>query len=154
MTLRLRVMTTAVVLGMVSLFVMPGLSQAPSMASSVMNKTYSLWVSQSFAAPPYPPFQDCARFSKTQMCLAQCGDCGPLSEVQLGDVSIWTAKIPCGGLNLLFQGVSRNGPQLPAVGATVVGLTQQSNFGAEGLQDQSCSIGPSRVAGGTPYSKP
>jgi hypothetical protein len=53
--------------------------------------------------PPYSPFEDCATFTKTQMCLAQCGDCGSLSEVQLGNVSIWRARVPCGGLNLLTQ---------------------------------------------------
>ena len=30
--------------------------------SSPSGKTYTVWISQSFAPPPFPPFQDCMRF--------------------------------------------------------------------------------------------
>jgi len=122
--------------------------------SSVINKTYDLWVSQSFADRPFQPFHDCATFTKTQMCLPQCGDCGPLSEVQLGPNSIWKGEVPCGGLNLVFTGTSRNGPATAVIGASVVGNTEATNFAAEGIRDQSCSLGFATTNGKHLYSKP
>jgi len=138
-----------------SLLVAPGVAQAPlATNSSVMNKTFVLWVSQGFADPPFLPFQDCATFTRAQMCLAQCGDCGPLSEVEMGPVSIWRAEVPCGGLNLVFNGTSRNGPEIPVIGATVVGTAEKTNFGAEGVQDQTCSVFASSARGRASYSRP
>ena len=130
----------------------PLIAQAPVVSSTVANKTYDLWVSQGFANPPFFPFHDCASFTKTQMCLAQCGDCGPLSEVQFGGATIWQGKVPCGGLNLVFTGTSKNGPQANVIGASLTGTTQATNFGAEGIQDQSCSLGFSQT-GKSPYLK-
>lgn len=135
--------------------VISGSAQGPvTVNSSVANKTYDLWVSQGFAGPPFFPFQDCATFTKTQMCLAQCGDCGPFSEVELGPVSIWKGRVPCGGLNLVFTGTSRNAPEIPVIDATVVGTTQQTIFAAEGVRDQACPAFASPARGHAPYSKP
>jgi hypothetical protein len=150
------VVATSALLGIAAtLFVVPVIAQAPvTTTSSVMNKTYDLWVSQGFASPPFQPFHDCATFTKTKMCLAQCGDCGALSEVQLGPVSIWKGEVPCGGLNLVFTGTSRNGPEVPVIGASAVGNTQRTNFGAEGVRDQSCSLASTSTSGNTLYTKP
>lgn len=131
----------------------PLIAQAPETPSTVANRTYDLWVSQGFVGPPFVPFHDCASFTKTQMCLAVCGDCGPLSEVQFGAASIWQGRVPCGGLNLLFTGTSKNGPEAAVIGASVTGRTQGTNFGAEGIQDQSCSL-LSTPTGKSPYAKP
>jgi len=147
----------SVLLGIATtLLIVPGVAQAPTtMAnSSVKNKTYSLWVSPGFVGPPFSPFQDCATFTKTQMCLARCGDCGTLSEVQFGTASIWQGKVPCGGLNLVFTGTSRNAPEIPVIGASVVGETEHTSFGAEGVQDQACLMPASPTRGNTFYSKP
>src|SRR2546427_3474923 len=142
MKLRKLVVAGLVLLGVaVGLLVgVPLIAQAPETPSTVANRTYDLWVSQGFVGPPFVPFHDCASFTKTQMCLAVCGDCGPLSEVQFGAASIWQGRVPCGGLNLLFTGTSKNGPEAAVIGASVTGRTQGTNFGAEGIQDQSCSL--------------
>ena len=128
----------------------PLIAQAPVISSTVANKTYDLWVSQGFASSPFAPFHDCASFTRSQMCLAVCGDCGPLSEVQFGSASIWQGKVPCGGLNLVFAGTSKNGPQANVIGASITGTTQGTNFGAEGIRDQSCSLASSQT-GKSPY---
>ena len=131
----------------------PLIAQAPEAPSTVANRTYDLWVSQGFASPPFVPFHDCASFTKTQMCLAACGDCGALSEVQFGSASIWQGTVPCGGLNLLFSGTSKNGPEAAVIGASVTGRTEGTNFGAEGIQDKSCSLAANATEK-SPYAKP
>ena len=155
MKLRKLVVAGLVLLGVaVGLLVgVPLIAQAPERPSTVANRTYDLWVSQGFAVPPFFPFHECASFTKTQMCLAVCGDCGPLAEVQFGAASIWQGRVPCGGLNLLFTGTSKNGPEAAVIGASVTGRTQGTNFGAEGIQDQSCSL-LSTPTGKSPYAKP
>lgn len=130
----------------------PVMAQAPAVCS-VANKTYDLWVSQGFASPPFVPFHDCAFFTKTQMCSALCGDCGPFSEVQFGSTSIWQGRVPCDGVDLVFTGTSKNGPEANVVGASVTGTTQGTNFGAEGVQDQSCSLEPGPLTKNNPYLK-
>src|SRR5437660_10192755 len=84
-------------------------AQVPS-APAPPVQTFDLWVSQGFAGPPYFPFHDCATFTKTQMCLAVCGDCGSLSKMEFGSATLWKGEVPCGGLNLVFTGTARNGP--------------------------------------------
>ncbi len=136
-----------------TLCVIPLIAQSPAAVTpTVMNKTYDVWVSQGFGTPPFTPFHDCATFTKTKMCLAQCGDCGGLSEVQIGATSIWKGQVPCGGLNLVFTGTSLNGPQAPVIGAAAVGNLEGTNFGLEGVQNQSCSLAAA-AAGKSPYAK-
>lgn len=148
-------LATSLLLGVAAvIFALPLTAAAPmTPASSVMNKTYDLWVSQGFATPPFQPFHDCATFTKNKMCLAQCGDCGGLSEVQLGSVSIWKGEVPCAGLNLVFTGTSTSGPQVPVIGASAIGLAEATNFGAEGVQNQSCSLSAASAAS-APYKRP
>ena len=122
-------------------------------ASSVMNKTYDVWVSQGFATPPFQPFHDCATFTRTRVCLAQCGDCGGLQEVQFGNASIWKGVVPCQGLNLILTGTSNSGPEIPVIGASIVGNLEGTNFGLEGVQNQSCSLSAAATAN-SPYRKP
>lgn len=137
----------------VTLCVVPLIAQAPAAATpSVTNKTYDVWVSQSFASAPFTPFHDCATFTKTKMCLAQCGDCGALSEVQIGATSIWKGSVPCAGLNLVFTGTSISGPQANVIGASSVGTLEGTNFGLEGVQNQSCSLAAA-ATGKSPYAK-
>jgi hypothetical protein len=148
------VATSALVAIAVTLCVLPLIAQAPAATTAtVTNKTYDVWVSQSFATPPFTPFHDCATFTKTKMCLAQCGDCGPLSEVQIGTTSIWKGTVPCGGLNLVFTGTSISGPQANVIGASSVGGSEGTNFGLEGVQNQSCSLAAA-AAGKSQYAKP
>jgi hypothetical protein len=130
----------------------PVIAQAPVVSSTVANKTYDLWVSQGFASPPFVPFHDCVSFTKTKMCSAVCGDCGPLSEVKFESATLWQGKVPCGGLNLVFTGTSENGPEANVIGASVTGTAEGTNFGTEGVRDQSCSIGLSKTTK-NPYLK-
>jgi hypothetical protein len=130
----------------------PVIAQAPVVSSTVANKTYDLWVSQGFAGPPFVPFHDCVSFTKSKMCSAVCGDCGPLSEVKFESASLWQGKVPCGGLNLVFTGTSESGPETNVIGASLTGTTEGTNFGTEGVQDQSCSLGISQTRK-NPYLK-
>ena len=52
------VATSALVAIAVTLCVLPLIAQAPAATTAtVTNKTYDVWVSQSFATPPFTPFQ-------------------------------------------------------------------------------------------------
>ena len=128
--------------------------------SSVAGKVYDLYVSQSFAPPPFPPFHDCARFTETQMCLDACGDCGALTIFPMGaenpNGALWIGSVPCGGLNLIAFGTSVDGAGLPGnsggnvLGAVFVGTIQGTTFGAEGVENRACSLGASKL---NPYRK-
>ena len=146
------VLTGILLLAVTVLLGAPLIAQAPVVSSTVANKTYDLWVSQGFASPPFVPFHDCVSFTKTKMCSAVCGDCGPLSEVQLESASLWQGRVPCGGLNLVFTGTSESGPEANVIGASLTGMAEGTNFGVEGIQDRSCSLGLSQT-GKNPYLK-
>jgi hypothetical protein len=128
---------------------------------TVKGKVYDVWVSQSFAPPPREPFHDCARFTETQMCLDQCGDCGVLQEYPVfgtPQFTFWIGRVPCGDLNLVFVGTSHDGlpgpggMPVPVMGASAVGTTQGSSFGVEGTANMSCAVNPtSRTS--KPYSR-
>ncbi len=122
---------------------------------SVANTTYDVYVSQSFAGPPYTPFHDCFRFSATQVCSDGCGDCGPFSQVNFGPggVSVWSAAISCGGLNLVVTGTTVGGKALPAdvFGASMIGKEQATTFGLEGAADSACALSVPKGAK-NPYS--
>jgi hypothetical protein len=45
-----------------------------------------------------------------------------------------------------------NGPQAPVIGAAAVGNLEGTNFGLEGVQNQSCSLAAA-AAGKSPYAK-
>lgn len=123
--------------------------------NSVKNKTYSVWVSQSFSTSPFEPFHECFRFTHTQLCVLGCGgSCGPLSEIP--SAGLWEASVPCQGLNLKFKGTSYNGPDTSVIGASVIGYTEQTNFAAEGIKDHSCyqtNTRASERASKSPYAK-
>jgi len=114
-------------------------SSAFGQASSVKNKTYDVQVSIGNAHDT--PFHDCARFTSTQMCLDACAAprCGPLTEVNLGNLTIWQARIGCGGFNLEIVGTSQNGPFDAAIGASIKGKNIGAN-GLEGIENPSCSL--------------
>jgi hypothetical protein len=126
-------------------------------ADRVAGKTYDLRVSRGFDPQPFEPFHDCLRFTKTTITTDVCGDTGPLSEIRLGSVTLWQGTVPCGGLNLRFTGTSKDGPEIPVLGGVVVGISEKTNFGIEGVENASCSLSsvpssaPSR--GGNPYAK-
>ena len=119
-----------------------------SSTSRVQGRVYDLWVSPSFAVPPYQPFHDCARFTETQMCLDGCGgSCGRLSEIPSGGAkTLWHGKVPCGGLNLEFTGVSYDGfgtpTGQPVMGGIGVGNAENSTFGVEGVVNPACVLPP------------
>jgi hypothetical protein len=114
-------------------------SSAFAQASSVKNKTYDVQVSIGNAHDT--PFHDCARFTSTQMCLDACASprCGPLTEVNLGSLTIWQARIGCGGFNLEIVGTSQNGINDAAIGASIKGKNIGAN-GLEGIENPSCSL--------------
>ena len=127
----------------------------------VKNKSYDLWVSQSFSTPPYAPFHDCLRFPPQQACLDLCGDCGNVVETRLGlSLTLWSATVPCGGLNLQFVGTSVDGNLFPGgagadvLGGIVRGATELTTFGAEGIANPTCTVGTAAGRGiSNPYSK-
>ena len=115
----------------------------------VANKTYEVWFSRSFDAPPFVPLRDCWHFTDTTMTTDQCGDVGPLVEFPLfgaSGFSLWIGQVPCQGQNLIFFGTSYDGAIFPlggnVVSATGVGVTQGFTLAAEGFENPSCSIVP------------
>lgn len=146
------VMLLAGAMGFATWFVQPA-------SATVRGKQYSIWVSPSFGVSPYPPFQDCATFTQTTMDFAGCGDGqnGVIaSETNLGSaaLTLWVGIEPCSGLNLLAIGTSFDGSTLPigadVMGGSIIGLTEGSSFGIEGVRDQ-CPA-PLSLDGGNPYS--
>ena len=125
----------------------------------VAGRTFDVWVIQSFAPPGAPPFHDCARFTRTQMCLDGCGDCGSLAEISSGTRgSVWESRVPCGGLALNFVGTSFDGfptsaSSKPVMGASGAGLTEKTTFGMSGVANPNCTIQLLRQSG-NPYSRP
>ena len=121
-------------------------------------RVYEIWVKSSFSDPGEPAFKDCARFTRTQMCLDQCGDCGPLSEIPSSGTpgNLWEGHVPCGGLALRFYGTSFNGfraiDSKPAMGATLLGVAQQTTFSAGGVENPACTLDGGRPLP-SPYAK-
>ena len=127
--------------------------------SSVAGKVYDLYVSQSFAPPPFLPFHDCARFTDRRMCLDACGDCGTLTVFPMAGNptgAVWIGRVPCGGINLIFFGTSLDGARLPGpmggnvLGASAIGTAEGTTFGAQGVQNDACTISPGKL---NPYRK-
>jgi len=139
------------------------LAASASAQDTVKNKTYDVWVSQSFATPPYAPFQDCLYFPPGQVCLAQCGDCGTVAEAKIGafGLSFWTGTVPCGGLNLQLVGTSVDGNLLAGqsgadvAAASIVGTAQGTTFGLQGVADPLCLVAGSgaKSPARNPYDK-
>ena len=133
-------------------------------ASIVSGRDYDVWVSQSFGAPPFPPFHDCARFQGGQMCLDLCGDCGPiLFEAPLFGggfgMTFWGAFVPCNGLNLTFIGTSLDGAGFGAanvMGGFGLGAAELATFGTQGVENPACTVDmPDALSEGeNPYSAP
>jgi len=129
-------------------------SEDSDTAERVAERTYDLSVSQGFASPPFEPFHDCLRFTKTTITTDLCGDTGSFSEIRLARNSIWQGTVPCGGLNLRFTGISTAGPEIPVLGGVAVGFSEQTNFGIEGVENPSCSTSTfTPRPGGSPYAK-
>ena len=129
-------------------------------ASRVAGRVYDVWVIPSFAPPGTgtAPFHDCARFTSNQVCLDQCGDCGPMSENPPGGAgTLWQGVVPCGGLGLVFFGTSFDGfpspASKPAMGATGLGLAEQTTFGVAGIENPACTLTGARSSR-APYAKP
>lgn len=111
-------------------------------AHTVANKTYTVWVSSSFDADPFPPFQDCFQFTKDRLCVAGCpGECGRLHE--LPSSGLWEARVSCDGLDLRFKGVSVTSPATSVIGAAGTGVAEGTNFAVEGIEGE-CSMATRR----------
>jgi hypothetical protein len=122
-------------------------------SADVAGKSYTIWVSASFTGPPFTPFQECARFTATELTIAGCGT-GPYAEV--GGVvpgldPQFVALVDCGFSQFLWLGKSVDGAAFGfggnTMGANVLGLAELSAFGAEGLEDRSCLVAPAEAGG-------
>jgi hypothetical protein len=146
----------SLIIFMLAICLMTAGVSAAGEAQTVKGKTYDLWVSQSFAGPPYDPFHDCAIFTASTMSLAQCADAGPLTDVPLFGTpifSLWLGTVPCGGLDLFFMGTSFDGSAIGAVdvmGGFGWGITESTTFGAEGVANPGCVL--VQTDGVNPYS--
>jgi hypothetical protein len=127
-------------------------------ASSVANKTFTTWTSQSFSAPPFAPFQDCYRFTATTVDIDGCPGTGRLLEIPLFGspiLSLWIGSGMCldNGLNLTAVGTSIDGSAFGAVDAMGGFLLESVNvatFGIEGMFDPGCVL-PSSAPATNPY---
>jgi hypothetical protein len=120
-----------------------GLIADEAMASPC-GKTYDIWVSQSFGVPPYTPFHDCLSFNAacTQATLAVCGPAGV--AVQGGaPVGDHLFIIDCGGLSILGVGKDIDGVGIGfaanTLGGVMAGITEQTTFGYEGIENAACA---------------
>ena len=119
--------------------------------------TYDTWTSRSVDFPPHDPIHDCLRLTETTISTDLCGDSGPLFKFPLlaiPDVDLWIGQVPCGGQNLFFVGTSLDGELFPlgskAIGASIIGLSQGTTLGLEGLENANCST--STLSEGNPYA--
>jgi hypothetical protein len=122
---------------------------------SPRGKTYDIWVSQSFAPPPFTPFHDCLTVSATgnAMTLAQLG---PSAFASVPDGLTGKFEGFFGfGLNLLFKGQHLNGTDLGlqanTIGGTIAGTAQGTSFGFQGIENPGCTLSPADLAQGNPY---
>ena len=140
----------------VGTFMSPSSTEAVGEPASPSGKTYDTWVSQSFAAPPFPPFLDCFKFNADgSFETAQLGPGGSWS-LSFGGTpfAIWRATHPAGGANLLFIGTSYDGSTIgvaDVAGGIGIGTVFGDTFGVEGVADAGCQLGVG-AAGGNPYS--
>jgi hypothetical protein len=111
--------------------------------ADVAGKSYTTWVSASFAGSPFTPFQDCYRFSATVLTIVGCADSGPFVQfpgIIAGLDSQFVSLVDCGGLNLLLLGTSVDGApigfQANTMGGNILGITERTAFAIEGIQDQ------------------
>jgi hypothetical protein len=109
-------------------------------------KTYDVWISQSFASPPYAPFHDCLTLTQDSITLASCSAGGP-AVVGPDVVAPLIGIIPvCGGspLNLLFLGNTLDGTdigfQADTIGGVIAGIDQLTTFGFEGIRNDGCFL--------------
>jgi len=132
----------------------PAAFAADSTPKIVKDKVYAVTVVTSFAGS----FTDCFRFTQTTLSIDGCGDSGPVGEVplsHLSGVTGWSAKVPCGGLNIVFMGTSLDAAPLPQgadmIGGTAVGLSQGTSFSISGIGSETCPA--SAVSNGLNYTK-
>lgn len=144
-------------LSLVLILALVALAAGAAEPEGPQNLTYDVWVKASFNVEP---FHDCARFSGNEMCLDGCGDCGPLVIVDSmgpsGAVTVWQARVPCGGLNLVFAGTSFDGLSFGfganVIGGSGAGLVESTAFGIEGQENVACGVvEPTEV---NPYRTP
>lgn len=128
---------------------------ADSAPKIVKGKVYTVSVQTSFGTT----FTDCFRFSDAALFIDGCGDSGPVGEVEvsaLSGLTGWRAKVPCGGLNLVWVGTSVDGAPLPEgadmLGAIAVGMSQGTSFAVNGLGNPGCTA--SAASNGLNYIKP
>ena len=108
--------------------------------------TYDTWLSHSLESSSVDPTHDCVRLTEDTISTDLCGDSGPLFTfpvLAVTDVDLWIGQVPCQGQNLFFVGTSLDGELFPlgkkAIGASILGLTQGTTLGLEGLHNPDCS---------------
>jgi hypothetical protein len=124
------------------------------------SKTYEVWISQSFAAPPYAPFHDCLTLTQNSISLLSCSAGGP-AVVEPDVVGSLVGIIPvCGGspLNLLFLGNALDGTdigfQADTIGGIIAGIDQLTTFGFEGIRNDGCFLSSGDTDDPLPLSTP
>ena len=126
-------------------------------ADTVAGKTYTVWASQSFGAPPFPPFQDCAVFTLTTMDLLGCPGPGALSEFPLFGAltSLFLVQNACAGFLPALIGTSLDGGVFGAAdvmgGILLNANAPPDTFGIEGVRDSGCFLGAQES---NPYNAP
>ena len=108
--------------------------------------TYDAWTSRSVDFPPHEPIHNCVRLTDNTISTDVCGDSGPLFKfpvLAVPGVDLWIGQVPCQGQNLFFVGTSLDGELFPlgkkAIGASIIGLSQGTTLGLEGLENANCS---------------
>ncbi len=120
----------------------PGRAQA-----AVAGKTYDLWASFSPGLSPAPG-HTCVRFTATTLQVDACGpQAGPLQEFPLpveppNVATTWTGRVPCGGLDLVFNGGALDGLvlgyQANVLSAVAFSGPGRLAIGLEGVENPAC----------------
>jgi hypothetical protein len=139
---------TQIALIVAGLVVMSGwLGGALTAQAAVAGKTYDLWVAASPGVAA-PPWHTCVRFTATTIQVDACGpEAGPLSELPLPvdppyAATTWTGHLPCGGLDLAFNGGALDGLvlgfQANVLSAVVVSGPGRLALGVAGVENPAC----------------
>jgi hypothetical protein len=121
----------------------PGRAQA-----AVAGKTYDLWMSVGPGVSA-PPGHTCVRFTATTMQVDACGpQAGPLlydipqPGVPLNAATTWSGIVPCGGLDLVFNGGALDdlalGFQANVLSAVAFSTAGRLAIGVEGVENPAC----------------
>lgn len=114
--------------------------------SRVKNRIFQAWIT---VGNPLDTYQDCLRFSETEVFVAGCGLTQPVGTfTELGgERSLWFANVACPGFTMQLTGLSFDGsrttypkPMLAATGMAMytIGIPSSTTISLHGVEAASC----------------